>query len=57
MCKSEVKAAMTKIVDSTAAQTSFQDSQSYVTFLFSERHIVATEIDDVLVKIFQTAIS
>ena len=33
MCESEVKAAMPKIINGTAAQTSFQDSQSYVTFL------------------------
>ena len=34
MCKSEVEAAMPKIIDSTAAPTSFQNSQSYVIFLF-----------------------
>ena len=36
MCESEIKAAMPEIIDSTAARTSFQDSQCYVTFLFSE---------------------
>ena len=35
MRESEVKAAMLKIINGTAARTSFQDSQSYVTFLFS----------------------
>ena len=39
MCESEVEAAMPKIIDSTAAPTSLQNSQSYVTFLFSEWHI------------------
>ena len=36
MCESEIKAAMPEIIDGTAARTSFQDSQCYVTFLFSE---------------------
>ena len=36
MCESEVDAAMPRIIDSIAAPTSFQNSQSYVTFLFSE---------------------
>ena len=36
MRNSEVKAAMPKIINGTAAQTSFEDSQRYVTFLFSE---------------------
>ena len=39
MCESEVEAALPKIIDSIAAPTSFQDSQSYVTFLFSEWRI------------------
>ena len=39
MCKSEVEAAMPKITDGTAAPASFLNSQSYVTFLFSEWHI------------------
>ena len=30
---------MPEIIDSTAALTSFQNSQSYVAFLFSEWHI------------------
>ena len=39
MCESEVKAAMPKIVNGTAARTSFQNSQSYtfVIFLFEWR--------------------
>ena len=36
MCESEGEAAMPKITDSIAAPTSFQNSQNYVTFLFSE---------------------
>ena len=32
MCESEVKAAMTEIINGTAARASFQDSQSYVIF-------------------------
>ena len=36
MCDSTIKAAMPEIIYGTAALTSFQDSQSYVTFLFSE---------------------
>ena len=39
MCKNEVEAAMPKIIDSTEAPTSFQNSQSYVTFLYLEWHI------------------
>ena len=39
MCKSEVKIAMPKIINGTAARTSFQDNRSYVTFLLSEWHI------------------
>ena len=39
MCESEVEATMPKIIDSIAAPTSFQNSQSYVTFVFSEWHI------------------
>ena len=39
MCESEVESAMPKIIDGTAAPTSFQNSHSYVTFLFSEWHI------------------
>ena len=39
MCESEVEGAMPKIIYGTAAQTSFQDDQSYVTFLFSEWRI------------------
>ena len=34
LCKNEVKAAMPNIINSTAARTSFQDSQSYATFYF-----------------------
>ena len=34
MCESEAEAAMPKLIDSTAAPTSFQNRQSYVTFLF-----------------------
>ena len=40
MYESEVKAAAPKITNSTAARTSFQNSQSYVTFLFSEWRIL-----------------
>ena len=40
MCESEVKAAMPKSTNGTVDRTSFQDSQSYVTFLFSEWRIV-----------------
>ena len=40
MCESEVKAAMTEIINDTAAQTLFQDIQSYITFLFSEWRII-----------------
>ena len=36
MCESEVAATMPKIIDSIAAPTSFQNSESYMTFLFSE---------------------
>ena len=36
MFENEAKAAMPKIINVTAARTSFQNSQSYVTFLFSE---------------------
>ena len=32
MCESKVEAAMPEIIDSIAAPTSFQNSQSYVTF-------------------------
>ena len=39
MCESEVEAAIPEIIDSTAGPTSFQNNQSYVTFLFSEWHI------------------
>ena len=39
MCESDIGAAMPKITEGTTAPTSFQNSQSYVTFLFSERHI------------------
>ena len=39
MCKREVEAAMPKIIDSIAAATSFQNSQSYATFLFLEWRI------------------
>ena len=39
MCESEVEVAMLKIIDSIAASTSFQNSPSYVTFLFSEWRI------------------
>ena len=38
MHESEVKTAMPEI-NATSAQTSFQDSQSYVTFVFSEGRI------------------
>ena len=34
MCESEVKTAAPKITNRTAARTSFQDSQIYVTFFF-----------------------
>ena len=40
MCESEVKAAMPKITSGTTAQTSFQGSQSYVTFLCLEWRIM-----------------
>ena len=43
MCESEVKAAMPEIIDGAAARISFQDSQSYVTFLFSEWRIGCSE--------------
>ena len=36
MCESEVETAMPKIIGSTAAPISFQNSRSYVTFLFLE---------------------
>ena len=36
MCESDVEPAMPEIIDSTEAPTSFQNSQSYVTFLFLE---------------------
>ena len=39
MCDSEVKAAVSKITNSTAARTLFHDNQSYVTFLCSEWRI------------------
>ena len=39
MCESEAKAPMPEIIKGIAALTSFQDSQSYVTFLFSEWYI------------------
>ena len=39
MCEREVKAAMPKIINGTAARTSFEDNLSYVTFLFSEWRI------------------
>ena len=42
MCESKVKAAMPQIINGTAAPTLFQDSQSHVTFLFSEWRIVIT---------------
>ena len=39
MCESEVEAAMPKIIDGTEASTSFQNSQSDVTFLLWEWRI------------------
>ena len=45
MCESEVKAAMPEVNKSTAAQTSFQDSQSYVISLFSEWRIAYIEFE------------
>ena len=36
---SKCHTVMNKIIHSTAARTSFQDSQSYVAFLFSEWRI------------------
>ena len=41
MRESEVKAAMSKIINGTADRSSFQDSQRYVTFLFSGWRIEA----------------
>ena len=38
--ENEVKAAVEQIVKGTATWTSFQDSLSYVTYLFSEWRIV-----------------
>ena len=39
ICESEVEVTMPKIIDSIATPTSFQNSRSYVTFVFSEWHI------------------
>ena len=39
MRESEAEAAMPKMIDSIAVPTSLQNSQSYVTFLFSEWRI------------------
>ena len=39
MFEKEVKAAMSRIINGTAARNSFQYSQSCVTFLFSEWRI------------------
>ena len=39
MCESEVKAATPKLINGTAARTSFQESQSYLTLLVSEWRI------------------
>ena len=40
MCETEVKPAVPKITYGTAARTSFQDTQSYVAFLFSKWRIL-----------------
>ena len=44
LSENEVKATVQEIIDGTAAWTSFQDSLSYVTYLFSEWRI-ATLMD------------
>ena len=36
LSENEVKAAVQQIINGTAAWTSFQDSLSYVTYVFSE---------------------
>ena len=43
MCEIEVEAVMPKIINRTAARTSFQDSQTHLTFLFSEWSIERTD--------------
>ena len=39
MCEGEIKAVMPEIFNGTAAETSFQDNQSIVTFLLLEWRI------------------
>ena len=54
MCKSEVEAAMPKIIGSTEVPTSFQNSQSYVTFYFwngiSGRILIESTFERTVIK-------
>ena len=44
MCESEVKAVMPRIINDTTVRISFRNSQTYVTFSFSEWRIASDRL-------------